>query len=162
MWNKELETISRKDLEALQLKKLKAALAAAEKTPYYRKILKDNNINADSFTTLDRLKDLPFTSKDDLRLSYPDGMVAVPRSEIVRLHASSGTTGKSTVIFYTHEGHRRLGRPARALHDGHRRHARRRVPEHDGLRAFHRRPGPPLRRRAARAAWSSRRPRATA
>ena len=101
MWNKELEAISRKDLEALQLKKLKATLAAASKTPYYGKIFRENNIDVDAFTTLDHVKELPFATKNDLRLSYPDGMVAVPRSEIVRMHASSGTTGKSTVIFYT-------------------------------------------------------------
>jgi len=101
MWNKELEAISRKDLEALQLKKLKATLAAASKTPYYGKIFRENKIDVDAFTTLDHVKELPFATKNDLRLSYPDGMVAVPRSEIVRMHASSGTTGKSTVIFYT-------------------------------------------------------------
>ena len=100
-WNKELETISRKNLEELQLKKLSGALRDAASTPFYRKVFKENNINVDKISSLDHLKDLPFTSKADLRLSYPDGMVAVPRSDIIRMHASSGTTGKSTVIFYT-------------------------------------------------------------
>ncbi len=101
MWNRELETISRKDLEALQTKKLKTAMEAAAKTTYYSGVFRENGIDPAKITTLDHLKDLPFATKNDLRLSYPDGMVAVPRSEIVRMHASSGTTGKSTVIFYT-------------------------------------------------------------
>ncbi|HOT45405.1 MAG TPA: phenylacetate--CoA ligase [Spirochaetota bacterium] len=100
-WNKEVETIDRKALEQLQFKKLSAALRSAASTPFYKKVFKDNNVSVEKVTSLDHLKDLPFTSKADLRLSYPDGMVAVPRSDIVRLHASSGTTGKSTVIFYT-------------------------------------------------------------
>jgi phenylacetate-CoA ligase len=100
-WNKELETISRKNLEELQLKKLSGALRDAASTPFYRKVFRENNIQVEKITSLDHLKDLPFTSKGDLRLSYPDGMVAVPRGDIIRMHASSGTTGKSTVIFYT-------------------------------------------------------------
>ncbi|HNW28313.1 MAG TPA: phenylacetate--CoA ligase [Spirochaetota bacterium] len=100
-WNKEVETIDRKALEQLQFKKLSAALRSAATTPFYKKVFKENNISVEKITSLDHLIDLPFTSKADLRLSYPDGMVAVPRSEIIRLHASSGTTGKSTVIFYT-------------------------------------------------------------
>ncbi len=100
-WKKELETIDRKSLEELQYKKLSAALRSAASTPFYKKVFTENNVDIDRITSLDHLKDLPFTTKADLRLSYPDGMVAVPRSDIVRLHASSGTTGKSTVIFYT-------------------------------------------------------------
>ncbi len=100
-WNKEIETIDRKALESLQFKKLSKALSDAASTPFYRKVFKEHNINVQNISSLDHLKDLPFTTKADLRLSYPDGMVAVPRSEIVRMHASSGTTGKSTVIFYT-------------------------------------------------------------
>jgi phenylacetate-CoA ligase len=100
-WNREIETIDRRGLEALQFKKLTAVLKAAASTPFYKKVFAENSVDIGKITTLDHLKDLPFTSKADLRLSYPDGMVAVPRSEIIRLHASSGTTGKSTVIFYT-------------------------------------------------------------
>ncbi len=100
-WNKDVETIGRKSLEELQFKKLSTALRSAASTPFYKKVFKDNNVNIDTISSLDHLKDLPFTSKADLRLSYPVGMVAVPQSDIVRLHASSGTTGKSTVIFYT-------------------------------------------------------------
>ncbi len=100
-WNKEIETIDRKALEQLQTKKLSAALRSAASTPFYKKVFNDNSVNIEKITSLDHLQALPFTSKADLRLSYPDGMVAVPRGDIVRLHASSGTTGKSTVIFYT-------------------------------------------------------------
>jgi phenylacetate-CoA ligase len=100
-WNKELEVIDRKPLEELQFKKLSTALRSAASTPFYRKVFKDNKIDVEKISTLEHLKDLPFTSKADLRLSYPDGMVAVPRGDIIRMHASSGTTGKSTVIFYT-------------------------------------------------------------
>ncbi|HPI89527.1 MAG TPA: phenylacetate--CoA ligase [Spirochaetota bacterium] len=100
-WNEKIETIDRADLNKLQLEKLKKALEAAASTPFYKKLFNDNGVDVSKVTTLKHLKDLPFTTKHDLRLSYPDGMVAVPRTDIVRLHASSGTTGKSTVIFYT-------------------------------------------------------------
>ncbi len=100
-WNKEVEAIDRKALEQLQFTKLSAALRSAASTPFYKKVFQDNAVSVEKITSLDHLKDLPFTTKADLRLSYPEGMVAVPRSEIIRLHASSGTTGKSTVIFYT-------------------------------------------------------------
>ncbi len=100
-WEKEIEIIDRNSLEKLQIERLQKALASAATTPYYKKVFKDNNVDVTKVTTLEHLRDLPFTTKNDLRLSYPDGMVPVDRSEIVRLHASSGTTGKSTVIFYT-------------------------------------------------------------
>lgn len=99
--NNEIEKISKGDLQKLQITRLKKALEAASSTPYYKKIFSENNVDISAIKTVDHIKDLPFTTKNDLRLSYPDGMVAVDKSEIVRLHASSGTTGKSTVIFYT-------------------------------------------------------------
>ncbi len=102
-WNKELETISRDDLEKLQLKKLKEALNAASTTNYYKSLFQKENIDPGSINSLQDLQNIPFTTKDDLRRSYPDGMVAVNKDKIVRLHASSGTTGKSTVIFYTQD-----------------------------------------------------------
>ncbi len=100
-WDKDIETIDRKSLQALQLKKLQGALRRSAETPFYKKVFSESGVNVEKITTLDHLKDIPFTTKNDLRLSYPDGMVTVPRKEIVRMHASSGTTGKSTVIFYT-------------------------------------------------------------
>ncbi|TAL36468.1 MAG: phenylacetate--CoA ligase family protein [Spirochaetes bacterium] len=100
-WNSELETIDRKTLRALQLTRLKKALEASASTTHYKALFAKHGIDVGKMTTLDHLREIPFTSKLDLRGSYPDGMVAVPRREIVRMHASSGTTGKSTVIYYT-------------------------------------------------------------
>lgn len=100
-FQKDIETISKNALHLLQSERLKKTLEAAATTPYYGKLFQEKKIDISKIKTVEHLKDLPFTTKNDLRLSYPDGMVAVPRSEIVRIHASSGTTGKSTVIFYT-------------------------------------------------------------
>lgn len=100
-WNEEIEAITQQELRKLQEKRLQKTLHAAAKTPFYKKRFESNNIDISKITTLEDIQKLPFTTKNDLRLSYPDGMVAVDRSEIVRIHASSGTTGKSTVIFYT-------------------------------------------------------------
>lgn len=100
-WNREIETADRALLESVQLEKFKASLAAAATTPYYKKLFKDNSVDAGKINSVSDIKMLPFTTKNDLRLSYPDGMVVSRKSDIVRLHASSGTTGKPTVIFYT-------------------------------------------------------------
>ncbi len=100
-WDEKIETIDKKSLQELQSVRLRAALERSAGTPFYRQVFKDNKIDIPKITTLEHLKDLPFTSKNDLRLSYPDGMVAIPRKDVVRMHASSGTTGKSTVIFYS-------------------------------------------------------------
>lgn len=100
-WNKEIETMDRDAIRDLQREKLMKTLRAAAGTPFYGKMFKDHGVSVDAITSLEQLAGLPLTTKHDLRLSYPDGMVAVPRRDIVRMHASSGTTGKSTVIFYT-------------------------------------------------------------
>lgn len=100
-YNEKIETLPRRELESLQIDRLKKSLNAASTTPYYSKLFAEKKINIDKITTIEHIKDLPFTTKNDLRLSYPDGMLAVPMSEVVRMHASSGTTGKSTVIFHT-------------------------------------------------------------
>jgi len=99
--NSEIETIKQSELRNLQMSRLKKALEAASSTPYYSRLFRENKVDISAIKTIEHIKDLPFTTKNDLRLSYPDGMVAVDKSEIVRMHASSGTTGKSTVIFYT-------------------------------------------------------------
>jgi len=99
--NEKIETLPRKELEALQLERFNKAVTAASQTPYYSKLYSENKVDVTKIKTLEHIKDLPFTTKNDLRLSYPDGMVAVPQSDIVRIHASSGTTGKPTVIFHT-------------------------------------------------------------
>ncbi len=100
-WDKETETLDRKSLQEMQLGRLKKALEAASRTPFYSKVFKENGVHVEKLRTLEDLRDIPFTTKNDLRVSYPDGMVAVPMRDVVRMHASSGTTGKSTVIFYT-------------------------------------------------------------
>jgi phenylacetate-CoA ligase len=89
------------ELRALQLARLKQALARAALVPQYRKKFAQAGIAAGDLNHLDDLRGFPFTTKEDLRQNYPFGMFAVPMSEIVRIHASSGTTGKPTVVGYT-------------------------------------------------------------
>ena len=101
MWNSKLETLDRTSLEELQMRKLARALESAARTSYYSRVFADCGIEVAKIRSIRDIKELPFTTKNDLRLSYPDGMLAVPRGDVVRMHASSGTTGKSTVIFYT-------------------------------------------------------------
>jgi phenylacetate-CoA ligase len=101
-WNEELECLPRKDLEARQLTALKKIVDQSLKTPYYKKSLNDAKIySGDDIKTLDDLRRIPFTTKHDLRSAFPYGMLAVPKSDIVRLHASSGTTGIPTTIYLT-------------------------------------------------------------
>ncbi|MBP5366117.1 MAG: phenylacetate--CoA ligase [Bacteroidales bacterium] len=97
----EIETMSRKDLEALQLERLKWTVAQALKSPFYKKRFGEKGITADSIQSLDDLRKLPFTTKQDLRENYPFGLLAVDKKELVRLHSSSGTTGNPTVICHT-------------------------------------------------------------
>ncbi len=94
-WNKEIETLDRKRLEELQLERLNDTLARAKKSEFYR------NRIPERVESLAELQDIPFTTKDDLRKSFPFGMVAVDPSELVRVHSSSGTTGQATVIYHT-------------------------------------------------------------
>lgn len=96
-WDKGTETISREKLEELQLKMLKETLENAARSPYYR----DLGLGDYRVTTLSDIEKLPFTTKQDLRDAYPYGMVCVPQKRLVRLHASSGTTGTPTVVFHT-------------------------------------------------------------
>ncbi len=97
-----VETASVDELRALQVQRLKATVARALQVPHYRKQFAAAGIAPSDVQTLDDLKKLPFTTKEDLRQNYPFGMFAVPMNEIVRIHASSGTTGKPTVVGYTH------------------------------------------------------------
>ena len=88
-WQEELETISRNDLEKLQLTRLRQTIERAGNSPFYQKVFKDNNISADKIQTLEDLKKLPFTTKDDLRNYYPFGLASIPLKDCVRLHSSS-------------------------------------------------------------------------
>lgn len=102
MYNEEFETLPRPALEALQLKRLKNTLARVyANVPFYRESLDKAGINPDDIRSVADLRKLPFTYKQDMRDSYPYGMFAAPMEDIVRIHASSGTTGKPTVVGYT-------------------------------------------------------------
>jgi phenylacetate-CoA ligase len=96
-----IESASRDELRALQLKRFKEALSRAARVPHYQKKFAAAGIQLGDIRSLDDLAKFPFTTKDDLRQNYPFGMFAVPMNEIVRVHASSGTTGKPTVVGYT-------------------------------------------------------------
>jgi phenylacetate-CoA ligase len=96
----EFETMPRDELRALQIERLRSLLTRVmERVPLYRERLK--GLDPESIGSLDDLRRLPFTRKDDLRETYPFGLLAVPREQVVRIHASSGTTGKLTVVAYT-------------------------------------------------------------
>jgi len=102
IYNEEFETLPREVLESLQLKRLKQVVQRVYHTVgFYRRIFDEAGVTPDDIKTLDDLKRFPFTTKQDLRDNYPFGLFAVPMSSIVRLHASSGTTGRSTVVGYT-------------------------------------------------------------
>jgi phenylacetate-CoA ligase len=102
IYNEEYETLPREVLEALQLKRLKQVVQRVYHTVgFYRRVFDEAGVTPDDIKTLDDLKRFPFTTKQDLCDNYPFGMFAVPMSSVVRLHASSGTTGRSTVVGYT-------------------------------------------------------------
>ncbi|MBL8325799.1 MAG: phenylacetate--CoA ligase [Rubrivivax sp.] len=97
-----IERASRDELQALQLKRLRWSLKHAyDHVPHYRRAFDAKGVHPDDCRTLADLAKFPFTSKADLRANYPFGMFAVPREQVVRIHASSGTTGKPTVVGYT-------------------------------------------------------------
>jgi phenylacetate-CoA ligase len=101
-YNDEFETLPRQALEALQLKRLRQTLDRVyANVPFYRGVLDRAGISPGDVKGLDDLQKLPFTYKQDMRDSYPYGLFAAPMEEIVRIHASSGTTGKPTVVGYT-------------------------------------------------------------
>ena len=96
------EALSREELELLQLASLREGVERlSASVPFYREKLAGAKLNADSIRSIDGLARLPFTTKADLRDNYPFGMLAVPLNEVIRIHASSGTTGKPTVVAYT-------------------------------------------------------------
>jgi len=101
-WEEEIETLPRVGLESIQLKRLQNLVARVYKTVEpYRKKMEAAGITPDDIQSLGDLQRLPFTLKDDLRDNYPFGMFTVPLENVVRVHASSGTTGKPTVVGYT-------------------------------------------------------------
>ena len=101
IWSKE-ETMPREELEALQLERLKETVNRVyAKVPAYKKKMDDAGVRPEDIQSLADLSKLPFVTKQDMRDNYPFGLFAVPKDELVRIHASSGTTGKPTVVGYT-------------------------------------------------------------
>ncbi len=100
-WEKNIETMSVDDLRKLQLERLRETLIRADSTPYYKQSFDKINFEPAKVKSLEDIQSIPFTTKNDLREHYPYGFLAVPKDEIVRMHSSSGTTGRATVIFHT-------------------------------------------------------------
>jgi phenylacetate-CoA ligase len=101
-WNEKTEKMPRNELEALQLERLKEAVDRALRTPFYKERLPKAGISsAGDIKSLADLRRIPYTTKHDLREGFPYGFLAVPREDVVRLHASSGTTGVPTTIYFS-------------------------------------------------------------
>ena len=102
IWDKEKECIDREDLKQLQLERLQSTIHRVYRNvPFYRRMFDRQGIDPDSFSSIEDIKKIPFTTKNDLRENYPYGLFAVPLREIVRIHTSSGTTGIPIVVGYT-------------------------------------------------------------
>lgn len=102
IYDEDFETLPREALEAIQLKRLQALAERVYATvPFYKKAFDEKGVKPDDIKSLEDLHRLPFTMKQDLRDNYPFGMFATPMENVVRIHASSGTTGKPTVVGYT-------------------------------------------------------------
>lgn len=100
-WQEEIETMNRSDLEELQLKRLKKTIESAKNSSHYGKLFSELNITSENIHSLDELRKIPFTTKDDLRNCYPFGMASIPLKDCVRVHSSSGTTGNPTVVLHS-------------------------------------------------------------
>jgi phenylacetate-CoA ligase len=102
MWNREVETMPRPELEKLQAERLRKTVERVyHNVPFYRRKFDEAGLRPEDIKSVKDLQRLPFTTKQDLRDNYPFGLFAVPQDEVVRVHASSGTTGKMTVVGYT-------------------------------------------------------------
>lgn len=102
IWDKEKECIDREDLKQLQLERLQSTIHRVYRNvPFYRRMFDRQGIDPDSFSSIEDIKKIPFTTKNDLRENYPYGLFAVPLREIVRIHTSSGTTVMPIVFGYT-------------------------------------------------------------
>lgn len=101
-WNEKIETMSHEDMRALQLERLKETVTRTyHSVPFYKKRFDEIGLKPEDIRTLEDIQKIPFTVKDDLRDNYPFGLFGVPMRDIVRIHASSGTTGKPTTVGYT-------------------------------------------------------------
>lgn len=100
-FNPEIETMSREEIKKLQLERLQKTVRHCMNSPFYKKRFEEAGLKPEDIKTLDDVRKIPFTTKQDLRDTYPFGLASVPLSECVRLHSSSGTTGNPTVILHT-------------------------------------------------------------
>ncbi len=101
-WDEKIERLSRDEMSAIQIEKLRETVRYAyEKVPFYKRSFKEKGIHPEEIKSLDDIESLPLMTKSDLKDNYPYGLCAVPQPEIVKMHASSGTTGKPTPVFYT-------------------------------------------------------------
>ncbi|MGD9009110.1 MAG: phenylacetate--CoA ligase, partial [Desulfobacteraceae bacterium] len=102
IYNMEYETMPREALEAIQLRRLQTTVERVyANVPFYREKFAEAGVSPSDIRTIQDLRKLPFTTKQDLRDSYPYGMFATPMDHVVRIHSSSGTTGQATVVGYT-------------------------------------------------------------
>lgn len=99
-WEKEFETLTRPNLEKLQVSRLKTTIQSAMNSPYYGNLYKQMGLSPDSIQTVADIRKLPFTTKQNLRDNFPYGFLGLPIKELIRLHSTSGTTGNPTVIFH--------------------------------------------------------------
>ena len=97
----ELETMTREQIEALQVERLKDTVKRCMNNPFYKARLQEAGVSPENIKSVDDIRRIPFTTKQDLRDTYPFGLASVPLTECVRLHSSSGTTGNPTVILHT-------------------------------------------------------------
>ena len=100
-WQPELETMPRQQLEALQVEKLRRTIDICLQSPFYNRVLGERGITSDTIKTIDDVRRLPFTTKQDLRENYPFGLVGGNMKDAIRIHSSSGTTGNPTVVTYS-------------------------------------------------------------
>lgn len=99
-WEQSLETLDRSSLEKLQLERLMNSLQLASRSPHYGNSLAIGRLLDSGIKSIDQIRDLPFTTKDDLRRDFPWGFLAADKKDVVRLHSSSGTTGNPTVVYH--------------------------------------------------------------
>ena len=97
-WEPEIETLRRGDLEQLQLERLKKTIQQARQSEYYKQKLNGSGVDLSLVT---HIRELPFTTKEDLRGHFPWGFLSIEKEEVVRLHSSSGTTGNPTVVYHS-------------------------------------------------------------
>ena len=100
-WEPELEQLERKDLEGLQLKRLNGTLRQAARSPYYGRSKELGRLVQSGVSSVEQIRELPFTTKEDMRKEFPWGLLAAEKREAVRLHSSSGTTGNPAVVYHS-------------------------------------------------------------